>query len=49
MRGDVWASEVQTRLYGCIDLVAAKAIYNSICFSRFMINKEYEQTPASSR
>ena len=44
MRGDMWASEVQTRLYGCIDLVAAEAIYHSKCFTRFMLNKEYEQT-----
>ena len=26
-RGDMWASEVQTCLYGCIDLVAAEAVY----------------------
>ncbi len=24
-RGDIWASEVQNRLHGCIDLVAAEA------------------------
>ena len=35
-RGDLWASEVETRVYGCIDLVAAEAVY---CFSRFMLNK----------
>ena len=32
-REDMWASEVQTRLYGCIDLVAAEAVYHSKCFS----------------
>lgn len=42
------ASKVQTRLYGCIDLVAAEAIYHSKCFSRFMLNKELEQPPIGS-
>jgi len=32
-RRDMWASEVQTRLHGCIDLVAAEAIYHSKFFS----------------
>ena len=32
-RGDMWASEVRTRLYGCTDLVAAKAVYHSKSFS----------------
>ena len=41
-RGDIWASEVQTRLYGCIDLVAAEAVYHSKYFCRFMLNKELE-------
>ena len=32
-RGDVWASEVQTRLHGCSDLVAAEAVYHSKCLT----------------
>ena len=40
-RRDVWSSEVQTRLYDCIDLVAAEVIYHSKCFSGFMLNKEF--------
>ena len=36
-RGDTWAFEVQTRLYGCI------AVHHSKCFSRFILNKELEQ------
>ena len=39
-RGDSWAYEVQTRLQGCIDLVAAEAVYHAQCFSRFMLKKE---------
>ena len=38
-RRDSWASEVQTLLQGCIDLVAAEAVYHSNCFSLFMLNK----------
>ena len=34
-RGDAWASDVQNRLHGCIDLVAAEAIYHTNCYSRF--------------
>ena len=47
-RGDLWASEVQTRLHGCIDLVAAEVVYHSKCFSRFMLNKESHQVSAGS-
>ena len=47
-RGDMWASEVQTCLYGCIDLVAAEAAFHSKCFSRFMLNKELEQASIGS-
>ena len=46
-RGDVWASEVQTRLHGCSDLVAAEAVYHSKCLTRFMLNKELEQATGS--
>ena len=38
-RGDAWASEVQNCLCGCIDLVAAEAIYHANCYSRFLLNK----------
>ncbi len=38
-RGDAWASEVKTRLCGCIDLVAAEAIYHANCYSLFLLNK----------
>ena len=30
-RGDQWASEVENRLQGCIDLVAAEAMYHDSC------------------
>ena len=36
-RNDLWASEVQSRLEACIDLVAVES---TSCFSRFMLNKE---------
>ena len=36
-RGDSWAAEVQNRLYGCIDLVAAEAIYHGYCYSKFVL------------
>ena len=38
-RGDAWASEVQKRLCGCLDLVAAEAIYHANCYSRLLLNK----------
>ena len=34
-RDDAWASEVQKRLCGCLDLVAAEAIYHGNCYLRF--------------
>ena len=33
-------SEVMNRLQGCIDLVAAEAIYHDNCLTRFLLNKE---------
>ena len=36
-RNDTWASEVKNRLCGCIDLVAAEAVYHSNCYSRFVL------------
>ena len=38
-RGDAWTSEIQNRLCGYIDLVAAEAIYHANCYSRFLLNK----------
>ena len=32
--------EVQERLHGCFDLVAAKAVYHNNCYSRFMLSKQ---------
>ncbi|CAB3993685.1 Hypothetical predicted protein, partial [Paramuricea clavata] len=40
-RGDSWAAEVQNRLHGCIDLVAAEAVYHVNCYSRFVLIKNY--------
>ena len=45
-RGDAWASEVQNRLHGCIDLVAAEAIYHVNCYSRFLLNKRNASSAA---
>ena len=47
-RGDVWASEVQTRLHGCSDLVATEAVYHSKCLTQFMLNKKLEQATDSA-
>ena len=33
------ASEVQKRLCGCLDLVAADAIYHTNCYWWFLLNK----------
>ena len=43
---DLWASEVQDRLHGCINLVPAEAIYHDSCFSRFMLNKQLNTATA---
>ncbi len=45
----MWTSEVQTRLHGCIDLVAAEAVYHDNCFSRFTLNKELNVRKATGR
>lgn len=47
-RGDPWATEVQNRLHGFIDLVAAEAIYNSNCHSRFIPLKTLSTTPGNT-
>ena len=39
-RGDSWGLEVQERLHGCFDLVAAEAVYHNNCYSRFMLSKQ---------
>ena len=44
-RDDSWGSEVMNRLQGCIDLVAAEAVYHDNCLSRFLLNKEITKTP----
>lgn len=44
-RGDTWAAEVRTRLHGCIDLVAAEAVYHGDCLSRFSQQKDLK-TPS---
>lgn len=38
-RGDKWSSEVENCLHGCIDLVAAEAIYHVNCYTQFLLNK----------
>ena len=45
LRGELWASVVNTRLHGCIDLVASEAVYHHQCFSRLMHN--YKQSTTS--
>ena len=42
------ASEVQTCLRGCSDLVAAEAVYHSKYLTRFMLNEELEQATDSA-
>ena len=37
-RGDLWASEVKN--HGCIDLVAAEAVYHQKCYSQFTLKRE---------
>ena len=44
-RGDEWATEVETRLNGCFDLLAADAVYHKLCHSHFMLNRK---CPSSS-
>ena len=39
-RDDPLGSEVMNRLQGCIDLVAAEAVYHDNCPTRFLLNKE---------
>ena len=39
----MWALEVQDRLHGCIDLVAAEAVYHDI-----MLSKQLDAAPCPS-
>ena len=48
-RGDLWASVVNTRLHGCIDLVASEAVYHHQCFSRFMHNYKQSKTSIAKK
>ena len=39
-REDLWASEVENRLQGCIDLVVAEAIYHDGCSTKFTLKRD---------
>ena len=39
-RGDQWASEVENRLQGCFDLVAAEAMYHDSCLTKFSLKRD---------
>ena len=39
-RGDLWASEIENRLQGCMDLVAAEARYHDSCLTKFMLKRD---------
>ena len=39
-RGNLWASEIENRLQGCIDLVAAEARYHDSCLIKFMLKRD---------
>ena len=38
-----WASEVENRLKGCIDLVAAEAVYHDSCLMKFMLKRDHKK------
>ena len=40
VRSDEWATEVEIRLNGCLDLPAADAVYHKLCHSNFMLNRK---------
>ena len=42
-RGDLWASEVENRLQGCIDLVAAEAVYHDNCLTNFLLKRDHNK------
>ena len=39
-RGDQWASEVENRLQGCFDLVAAEATYHDNYLKKFTLKRD---------
>ncbi len=39
-RDDAWGLEAMSRLQGCIDLVAAEAVYQDICLSKFLLDRD---------
>ena len=39
LRKDAWATEVERRVSGCIDLVASEAVYHDTCKTRFFSDK----------
>ena len=48
-RGDHWAYSVEARLNGCIDLVAAEAVYHNNCHTRFYMNKDLAASGSNSK
>ena len=42
-KGDLWASEVENHLQGCIDLVAAEAVYHDSTLTKFMLKKDHNK------
>ena len=44
IRGDEWTDDVELRLHGCLDLIAAGAVYHKICHTLFMINRPQPTT-----
>ena len=39
LRSDFWASQVESRLQNCIDLVAEEAVYHKSCYCKFISDK----------
>ena len=48
-RGDLWAFEVKNRLQGCIDLVAAEAVYHDSCLTKFMLKRDHNKKKTTSQ
>ena len=46
-RGDQWTSEVENRLQGCIDLVAAEAMYHDSCLTKFSLKRDPKNLSAA--
>ncbi len=47
-RGDLWASEVENCLQGCIDLVVAEAIYHDGCLKNFNLKRNPKKKVATT-